>query len=101
MTLSGWMYASISRPPRRAAAAAGRGAGARPRRPPGPSVAVTSEHRQPVALPPPRRPGQRVQPDGAADDPVGQAHDVNRRRVLVVGVPVVARPAGGGEQALL
>jgi hypothetical protein len=65
-------------------------------------MAVARQHREPVTLPPPRLPGQRVEPDGPADDPVGEADDVDRGRVVIVAVPVLAAgPAGVPEEALL
>lgn len=60
--------------------------------PPGPG-----QHREPVALPQPGR-GQRVEPDRATDIRTGQADDVDRRRVGVVAVPVVAVPAAGWQE---
>jgi hypothetical protein len=60
-------------------------------------VAVTWQHCEPVALPPPRHRGQWVKPDGPADDPAGEADHVYRRRVVIVGVRVPA----AAEQALL
>ena len=65
-------------------------------------VAVTWQHRHPGALPPPRRPVQRREPDGPADGPVGEPDDVNCRRIILVGVPVLAADAAAApEQALL
>jgi len=61
-------------------------------------VAVAWQHGQPIAFPPTRECRQRVQPDGPADDAVGKANDVDRRRVLIMGVPV---PAIAPEQPLL
>src|SRR5262249_9484699 len=62
-------------------------------------VAVPRQNREPVAFPPGRLAGERVEPDRAAHDPLGKADYRDRRRVLVMGIPVPA--ADPAEQALL
>jgi hypothetical protein len=53
-------------------------------------VAVTRQHRQAVALPAARCPWQRIEPDRSADRPICQADDVDCRRIMVMGICVIA-----------
>ena len=62
-------------------------------------AAVPWQDRQPVALPPALL-GERVQPHGPADHPLGQADHVDGRRVVVVSVTVVAGPAASVKESL-
>jgi len=59
-------------------------------------VSVPRQNREPVALPPAWFPGQRIEANSAAHDPVGGPDNVDRRRIVVVGIAVLA-----GEQTLL
>jgi hypothetical protein len=63
-------------------------------------VPGSGQHREPVSVPQSGR-GQRVEPDRAADVVADEPDDVDRRRVGVVAVPVVAVPAGPQEKPLL
>jgi len=65
-------------------------------------MTVAGQDGQPVALPPAGR-LERVEPDRPADVPAGQADDVDRCRVVVAGVRVVAvaRRIPAAEQPLL
>jgi hypothetical protein len=65
-------------------------------------MAVAGQHGQPVALPPAAG-SDRVEPDRPADGLVRPADDVDRRRIVVMDVGVVAAgpAASAAEQALL